>query len=90
MYISRRHSVKNLRPGGYYKIGVAAQNGDGWGPFTEWPLPVRIASTLTHYAEIQICAVSSHSPRGGAVYRIGNKSFWQLKIYAGIAEKLGM
>jgi hypothetical protein len=40
-----RYTIKSVRPGAYYRIGIAAHNSAGWSPFVEYAEPVRITRT---------------------------------------------
>jgi hypothetical protein len=37
-----RYTIKSLRPGAYYRIGITAHNCEGWSDLVEWDAPVRV------------------------------------------------
>lgn len=41
-----RYALKTLRPGAYYRVGIAAHNSEGWSEFSEYPSPVRIMARV--------------------------------------------
>jgi hypothetical protein len=52
-----RYTIKSVRPGAYYRVGIAAHNSAGWSPFIEYPEPVRIQGELCRVDKQPLCFV---------------------------------